>query len=113
MSMKEGFEMVTLPEADLERIQSNIQEGRSPKYLGECKLYVGNISFACHEDDLLQLFSQFGDVGHVSLVRDEEGRNRGFGFITMRSNEDGEKAIEQLDGTPVRGRNIAVRESTS
>lgn len=113
MHMKEGFEMVPLPEVDLERIQTNIEEGKSPKFLGETKLYVGNIAFECHENDILEVFSRVGTVGDVSLVRDEEGRNRGFGFVTMRTEEEGEKAIAELDGIQVRGRNIAVRESNN
>jgi len=52
-------------------------------------------------------------VGDVSLVRDEEGKNRGFGFVTMRTKDGGQKAMEKLDGTAVRGRKIAVRESNN
>jgi len=62
---------------------------------------------------LMEVFAQMGTVGDVALVRDEQGRNRGFGFITMRTKEGGEKAMEELDGTEVMGRNIAVRESTN
>lgn len=113
MSIKEGFEMVPLPSQDVERIALNIQEGKSPKFLGDSKLYVGNISFECEEDDIFQIFSEVGNVGDVSLVRDDSGKNRGFGFVTMRTQEDAEKAISQLDGTPVKGRNIAVRESNT
>jgi len=47
------------------------------------------------------------------LVRDEDGKNRGFGFVTMRSKDDGQKAMAELDGTPIRGRKIAVRESNN
>lgn len=113
MSVSDGFELVPLPENDLERIQSNIDEGKSPKFLGAVKLYVGNIAFECHEDDILEVFSRIGNVGDVSLVRDDEGKNRGFGFVTMRTKEDGDKAIAELDGIAVRGRNIAVRESNT
>jgi hypothetical protein len=88
----------------------NIQEGKSPKFMGEKKLYVGNIAFQCHEDDFCTIFSKCGDLGDVSLVRDEEGRNRGFGFVTMRRNDGGSKAVDKLDSMAVRGRNIAVRE---
>jgi RNA recognition motif-containing protein len=113
MTLRDGFEMVELPSTDLERISLNIKEGKNPRFMGETKLYVGNIAFECTEDDLLQAFSQVGVVGDVSLVRDEQGRNRGFGFITMRTKEDGEKAMEELDGSEVMGRNIAVRESNN
>ena len=105
--------MTPLPQADLDRIATNIQEGREPKHMGDSKLYVGNIAFACHEDDIFQVFSQAGSVGEVNLVRDETGRNRGFGFVTMRTKEEGQKAIEDLDGTPIRGRKLTVRESNN
>ena len=113
LSVKPGFEMVDLPEDDLNRIHLNIKEGKSPDFMGSSKLYVGNVDFDCHEDDLLAEFSKFGDVGEVSLVRDETGKCRGFGFVTMRTSEDGQKAIDELDGAPVRGRKIAVRESNN
>ena len=114
MTVKKGeYEMVTMPQRDLTRIQQNMAEGRAPKFVGDKKLYVGNVAFECHEDDLFEIFGKVGEVGEVSLVRDEEGKNRGFGFVTMRTDAGGEKAIAELDGLAVRGRNIAVRESNS
>jgi predicted Zn finger-like uncharacterized protein len=113
MTLRDGFEMVSLPDLDKERISLNIKEGKNPRFMGDTKLYVGNIAFECTEDDLVRVFSEAGVVGDVSLVRDEQGRNRGFGFITMRTKEGGEKAMETLDGSEVMGRNIAVRESNS
>lgn len=112
-TLGDGFEMTTLPERDLERIQLNIKEGRHPKWFGDFKMYVGNISFQCTEADLFELFESIGPVGDVSMVRDETGRPRGFGFITMRSKEDGEKALEELDGVDLKGRNLNVRPSTN
>lgn len=113
MVLKDGYEMVPLPDHDRERIATNIQEGKAPKFMGEAKLYVGNIAFGSHEDELMQIFSKVGEVGDVSLVRDDEGKIRGFGFITMRTAEDAAKALAQLDGTAVRGRNISVREANN
>lgn len=111
MSLKQGFEMIELPQDDLERIQENLSQGKPAGFLGEAKVYVGNVPFECHEDDLMVEFSKVGEVGEVSLVRDEEGRNRGFGFVTMRTKEGGQAAIEQVDGAVVRGRRIAVRDA--
>ena len=105
--------MVPLPQMDKDRISSNMKEGRSPKYTGDSKLYVGNISFECSEQDLVELFGTAGEVGSVALVRDEQGRTRGFGFVTMRSKEDGDAAIEKLNGSELKGRNLAVRESNN
>jgi len=113
MSLRDGYEMIDLPERDLDRIKTNIEEGKSPAYTGDTKIYVGNIAFECHEDDVYEVFSKVGAVGDVSLVRDDEGKNRGFGFVTMRNKAEGAKAIEVLDGSQVRGRSIAVRESNN
>jgi predicted Zn finger-like uncharacterized protein len=113
MGVKSGFQMVPLPESDRNRITMNIEQGREPKFVGDVKLYVGNVAFECHEDDIKEIFSRVGDVGDVSLVRDDAGKNRGFGFVTMRTKEDGEKAVAALDGVSVRGRTIAVRESNN
>jgi predicted Zn finger-like uncharacterized protein len=113
MEVKAGYQMVPLPESHRNRITLNIEEGKSPKFLGDAKLYVGNIAFECHEDDIVEIFSRVGNVAEVSLVRDDEGKNRGFGFVTMRTKEDGDRAIQELDGASVRGRNIAVRESNN
>lgn len=113
-NLGDGFEMIPLPERDLERIQLNIKEGRHPKYYGNFKMYVGNISFQCTEEDLFEMFGTMGPVGDVSLVRDQEtGRPRGFGFITMRNQEDGERAIKELDGAELKGRNMNVRPSNN
>lgn len=113
MTVNNGFEIVPLPENDLNRIKLNIEEGKSPKFQGEIKLYVGNIAFSSREEDIYEMFSKIGEVGDVALVRDEEGRNRGFGFVTMRYKADGEKAVADLDGVDMNGRNIAVRESNN
>ena len=113
MDISEGFEMVALPDMVLNRIKQNVEEGRNPKYMGELKLYVGNIAFASTEEEIYELFSDIGDVGDVALVRDDQGRNRGFGFVTMRTKDGGEKAMEALDGKELNGRNLAVRESNN
>lgn len=105
--------MVPLPQMDLERIATNLKEGKSPKYTGDGKLYVGNVSFDSTEEDLMELFSEVGELGSVSLVRDNLGRNRGFGFVTMRTKEAASTAIEQLNGKEFKGRTIAVRETNN
>lgn len=114
MTLEDGFEMVPLPDRDMDRIQQNIKEGRHPKYYGDFKMYVGNISFQCSEEDLTEFFETIGPVGDVSLVLDNEtGRPRGFGFVTMRNKADGERAIEELDGKDLKGRNLNVRPSNN
>lgn len=113
MTLNEGFEMVPLPQMDLDRIATNLKEGKSPKYTGDSKLYVGNISFDSTEEELAELFSDVGELGNVALIRDNFGRNRGFGFVTMRTKEGGATAIEKLNGMEFHGRTIAVRESNN
>jgi cold-inducible RNA-binding protein len=76
------------------------------------KLYVGNLSFQTSSEDLQQLFSQAGTVESATVVEDRDtGRSRGFGFVEMASKEEGEKAIEQFNGTDLAGRNLTVNEA--
>ena len=76
------------------------------------KLYVGNLSFQTSSDDLQQLFAQVGTVESATVVEDRDtGRSRGFGFVEMASKEEGEKAIEQFNGTDFNGRNLTVNEA--
>ena len=76
------------------------------------KLYVGNLSFQTSSEDLQQLFSQAGTVESASVVEDRDtGRSRGFGFVEMATKEEGEKAIEQFNGTDLAGRNLTVNEA--
>jgi cold-inducible RNA-binding protein len=75
-------------------------------------IFVGNLSFNTNEDELRQLFESYGQVDRVSILTDREtGRSRGFGFVEMSSNEDGEKAIAALNGAQVGGRTINVNEA--
>ncbi len=76
------------------------------------RLYVGNISFKANEDDLNDLFSQAGEVVSVKLIKDAAtGRLRGFGFVEMISDEDGQKAISMFNGTQFMERSIVVNEA--
>lgn len=76
------------------------------------KLYVGNLAFSTSSEDLQQLFGQAGTVESATVIEDREtGRSRGFGFVEMASKEDGQKAIEQFNGTDLNGRNLTVNEA--
>ncbi len=76
------------------------------------KLYVGNLSFQTNEQDLNKLFAQFGTVTETNLIMDREtGRPRGFGFVTMSSAEEGQKAIDALHGQNHDGRDLTVNEA--
>ena len=75
-------------------------------------IFVGNLSFNTNEDELRQLFEPFGQVDRVSIMTDRDtGRSRGFGFVEMASNEDGDKAITALNGSSVGGRTVNVNEA--
>eukprot|EP00536_Pseudo-nitzschia_multiseries_P016603 jgi/Psemu1/263734/estExt_Genewise1Plus.C_11620007 len=113
-TLGDGFEMIPLPERDMERIQLNIKEGKHPKHSGDFKMYVGNISFQSTEDDLYEVFGEIGPVGEAILVKDNDtGRPRGFGFVTMRNEADGVKAVEEIDGLDLNGRTLSVRPSNN
>ena len=74
-------------------------------------IYVGNIPFRATNDDLQKVFEAHGEVVSVFLPTDRQsGRPRGFGFVEM-SDEDGKKAIEELDGFEMEGRNLRVNEA--
>ncbi len=73
------------------------------------KLFVGNLSFQTTENDLQDAFAQHGTVVEANLMMDRmSGRPRGFGFVTMSSPEEAQKAIEALNGKEVGGRALTV-----
>jgi len=75
-------------------------------------IFVGNLDFHVAEDDLRQLFVQFGQVDRVSLMTDRDtGRSRGFAFVEMTNNDEGEKAIAELNGSQFSGRTLNVNEA--
>ena len=75
-------------------------------------IFVGNLSFNTNEDELRQIFEGYGQVDRVSILTDRDtGRSRGFGFVEMASDEDGEKAITALNGSQFGGRTINVNEA--
>jgi len=76
------------------------------------KLYVGNLSFQTSSEDLQQLFGQAGTVESASVIEDREtGRSRGFGFVEMSTNEEGQAAIAQFNGKEINGRSLTVNEA--
>ena len=76
------------------------------------KLYVGNLSFQTGNHELEELFATIGTVESATVVEDREtGRSRGFGFVELSSQEDGEKAIAEFNGTEFAGREIKVNEA--
>ena len=73
-------------------------------------LYVGNMSFSTTEDQLREVFAQYGTVTKVQLIMDREtGRPRGFAFVEM--SDGGDQAIAALNGTQLDGRSLTVNEA--
>ena len=72
-------------------------------------LYVSNLGFAVNDDDLMKLFSPYGQISGAKVITDKvTGRSRGFGFVEMSSDDDGNKAIKDLAGKVIEGRPISV-----
>ena len=76
------------------------------------KIYVGNLSFQTTESDLTDLFGEVGQVESVQIITDRDtGRSKGFGFVQMADDAAADKAIAQLNGKDVGGRNLTVNEA--
>ena len=76
------------------------------------KLYVGNLAWGVTDDDLQQLFAEYGSVSSAVVISDREtGRSRGFGFVELETGA--EEAIEALDGQDFQGRPLRVNEAQS
>ncbi len=76
------------------------------------KLYVGNLSYDVSENDLEDLFAQYGSVKEVNLLSDRmTGKSRGFGFVTMSSTDEANAATEALNGQEWEGRSLTVNEA--
>ncbi len=72
-------------------------------------IYVGNISHSANEQDIEQLFAQYGDVSSVKLIKDHEtGRSKGFGFIEMDDDTQGQEAIDSLNQQEFMSRPLVV-----
>src|ERR1039458_242621 len=75
-------------------------------------IYVGNLSFGSPEDTARAFFEAHGTVGRVTLATDRDtGQPRGFGFVEMSNDGEGEKAIAALNGTDFDGRALSVNEA--
>ena len=75
-------------------------------------IYVGNMNFNLKNEDLFNLFAQFGTVSTAKIIMDREtGRSKGFGFVEMDDEEEGRKAISSLNESEVMGRKLIVNEA--
>ena len=70
-------------------------------------IYVGDLSYDVTEDDLKAVFSEFGEVDSLNIIKDKfSGRSKGFGFVEMPNNSEADKAIKALNGTELKERNL-------
>ncbi len=75
-------------------------------------VYVGNLPWGLSEEDLREAFEAYGEVASAKIVQDKfTGRSRGFGFVEMPNNEEGEAAISALNGKDLKGREIVVNQA--
>ena len=75
-------------------------------------LFIGNLPFAMTDDNMLQIFSAYGQVTSANIVKDKmTGNSRGFGFVEFANDEDAAKAIEALNNSDQMGRTIVVKEA--
>jgi len=75
-------------------------------------IYVGNLNYQTTEEDLHELFSQYGEVESVKLIMDREtNRPRGFGFVDMLDDDAATAAVSMLNDKDFNGRNLRVNEA--
>lgn len=75
-------------------------------------IFVGNLSYGVSEESIRTLFETYGTVGRVNVVTDRDtGQPRGFGFVEMSNDAEGEKAIAGINGTDLGGRTLNVNEA--
>ena len=75
-------------------------------------IYVGNLPYNITEDELKDVFAEYGAVDRVTLITDKyTGESKGFGFIEMPTQSEAEEAVKSVDGSSVKGRNIKVNQA--
>ena len=76
------------------------------------KLYVGNLSYDTTEAQIRELFSQVGEISEIAFITDREtGRPKGFGFVTMATEEGAQDAIKRFNGQTLDNRALTVNEA--
>ena len=72
-------------------------------------IYVGNLDFKVEENDLKEIFEEYGTISSVKIISDKfTGRSKGFGFVTMEDESEAKKAISELNGAKLANREIIV-----
>jgi RNA recognition motif-containing protein len=98
--------------------QSSSPKSQAPKrqvilfFLSIMNLYVSNIAFKMRDDELRQAFEPYGEIVSSKIIMDRDtGRSRGFGFVEFANREDGQAALDALNGANLAGKEIAVSEA--
>ena len=75
-------------------------------------IYIGNLAYSVTEAELEEAFAQYGEVTSAKLILDKfSGQSKGFGFVEMADEQDARNAIEQINGSAIKGRNVKVNEA--
>ena len=76
------------------------------------KVYVGNLPFSIDDEKLKELFGVYGEIEEANVIKDKfSGRSKGFGFVTFVNDENGQKAISEMNEKEVEGRALKVNEA--
>ena len=75
------------------------------------RIYVGNLPYSCSEDELKTIFSEYATTSVKLIIDRETGRSKGFGFVDIESNDEGQRAIDELDKKNVEGKTLVVNEA--
>ena len=76
------------------------------------KLYVGNLPYTVSNRELEELFADYGNIISAKVITDaRSGRSKGFGFVELEAQQEGERAIEEINGREIKGRAVVVSEA--
>lgn len=75
-------------------------------------IYVGQLPYSVNEDELREMFSEYGEIASINLIKDRfSGQSKGFGFVDMPNNSEADKAIKALNKSMLNGREIKVNQA--
>ncbi len=75
-------------------------------------IYVGNLNYKVNENDLEEVFTEFGEVSSAKIITDKfTGKSKGFGFVTMENQDEANEAIKELNGATYEDRQMVVNEA--
>ena len=84
-----------------------------PRHNPGCKLFIGGLPREIGTEELREMFGKFGDMSDCVVPTDDNGANRGFGFVTYSDKSEADAAVAELDGHKINGRRIGVRDADS